>query len=146
MASVVIFASLQTACKSQHVIKKQRRISAPGKSSEAKQSAHVTTTDAKSKRMSQVTEQTERIDNKLESASSKQMDGTDAGSSSVKKFDDERWRNGSWDLNLFVKDGKIDWDGVITAGKTGIGYHSYFPWTFAFLYLMNVFQTLTFCY
>ncbi|GAV73391.1 hypothetical protein CFOL_v3_16877, partial [Cephalotus follicularis] len=35
--------------------------------------------------------------------------------SSVPKFIDERWKNGTWDLNMFVKGGKMDWDGVINA-------------------------------
>ncbi|XP_049358512.1 light-harvesting complex-like protein 3 isotype 2, chloroplastic [Solanum verrucosum] len=34
------------------------------------------------------------------------------------RFSDKRWKNGTWDLNMFVKNGKIDWDAVIVAGKT----------------------------
>ncbi|KAJ9678601.1 hypothetical protein PVL29_020697 [Vitis rotundifolia] len=34
---------------------------------------------------------------------------------SAPKFSDERWKNGTWDLNMFVRDGKMDWDGVIVA-------------------------------
>ncbi|KAI5670321.1 hypothetical protein M9H77_10685 [Catharanthus roseus] len=34
---------------------------------------------------------------------------------SVGKFVDERWKNGTWDLNMFVKRGKMDWDSVIVA-------------------------------
>ncbi|KAI8540240.1 hypothetical protein RHMOL_Rhmol09G0247200 [Rhododendron molle] len=37
------------------------------------------------------------------------------GNFSPKVFDDERWKNGTWDLNVFVKDGRMDWDGVIVA-------------------------------
>lgn len=36
---------------------------------------------------------------------------------SVPKFSDERWKNGTWDLNMFVKRGKKDWDAVIVAGE-----------------------------
>ncbi|KAF9668148.1 hypothetical protein SADUNF_Sadunf15G0098300 [Salix dunnii] len=36
---------------------------------------------------------------------------------SVPKFIDERWTKGSWDLNMFVKDGKMDWDGLNEAGE-----------------------------
>lgn len=82
-----------------------------------KKSAHVNATDVQSKKMFQATGQTERTDNKLEGDFGEQMHLIDAGPSSVKRFDDERWRNGNWDLNLFVKDGKIDWDGVMIAGK-----------------------------
>ncbi|KAK3183325.1 hypothetical protein Dsin_030611 [Dipteronia sinensis] len=35
--------------------------------------------------------------------------------SSLPKFIDDRWKNGTWDLNMFVKDGKMHWDGVIVA-------------------------------
>ncbi|XP_038875279.1 light-harvesting complex-like protein 3 isotype 1, chloroplastic [Benincasa hispida] len=31
------------------------------------------------------------------------------------KFTDKRWKNGTWDLNMFVKNGKMDWEGVIVA-------------------------------
>ncbi|XVE56459.1 hypothetical protein DITRI_Ditri04bG0011600 [Diplodiscus trichospermus] len=34
---------------------------------------------------------------------------------SAPKFRDERWKNGTWDLNMFVKNGRMDWDGVIVA-------------------------------
>ncbi|KAH7533483.1 hypothetical protein FEM48_Zijuj04G0135700 [Ziziphus jujuba var. spinosa] len=33
------------------------------------------------------------------------------------KFTDEWWKNGTWDLNMFVKNGKIDWDSVIVAAR-----------------------------
>ncbi|XP_047324211.1 light-harvesting complex-like protein 3 isotype 1, chloroplastic [Impatiens glandulifera] len=34
---------------------------------------------------------------------------------SAVKFSDERWKKGTWDLNMFVKNGRMDWDGVIVA-------------------------------
>ncbi|KAK2988928.1 hypothetical protein RJ640_026196, partial [Escallonia rubra] len=34
---------------------------------------------------------------------------------SVPQFFDERWKNGTWDLNMFVKNGRMDWDDVIVA-------------------------------
>eukprot|EP01018_Ginkgo_biloba_P019725 Gb_14224 [translate_table: standard] len=34
------------------------------------------------------------------------------------KFEDPKWRNGTWDLQHFTKDGKVDWDAVIDAGAT----------------------------
>ncbi|XP_071937627.1 uncharacterized protein [Coffea arabica] len=39
--------------------------------------------------------------------------------SSAPKFFDKRWKNGTWDLNMFVKRGKMDWHAVIFAGQTG---------------------------
>lgn len=46
--------------------------------------------------------------------------GTATGSSESQeliRFSDKRWKNGTWDLNMFVKNGKMDWDAVIVAGK-----------------------------
>lgn len=37
--------------------------------------------------------------------------------SSAPKFFDKRWKNGTWDLNMFVKHGKMDWHAVIFAGE-----------------------------
>ncbi|XVE99394.1 hypothetical protein REPUB_Repub03eG0194500 [Reevesia pubescens] len=33
------------------------------------------------------------------------------------KFKDERWKNGTWDLNIFVRNGRMDWDEVIVVGR-----------------------------
>lgn len=30
-------------------------------------------------------------------------------------FDDPRWKNGTWDISMFMKDGKTNWDAVIDA-------------------------------
>lgn len=32
------------------------------------------------------------------------------------KFNDPRWRGGTWDISQFTKDGKTNWDAVIDAG------------------------------
>lgn len=32
------------------------------------------------------------------------------------KFNDPRWRAGTWDISQFTKDGKTNWDAVIDAG------------------------------
>lgn len=32
------------------------------------------------------------------------------------KFNDARWRAGTWDITQFTKDGKVNWDAVIDAG------------------------------
>lgn len=36
----------------------------------------------------------------------------------LKKFEDSRWVNGTWDLKQFQKDGKTNWDAVIDAGES----------------------------
>uniref|UniRef100_A0A7N0U8Z4 Uncharacterized protein n=1 Tax=Kalanchoe fedtschenkoi TaxID=63787 RepID=A0A7N0U8Z4_KALFE len=48
------------------------------------------------------------------SASGGNMSTDNAGSeASGIKFTDTRWKKGTWDLNMFVKDGKMDWDSLI---------------------------------
>lgn len=43
----------------------------------------------------------------------------------VAKFFDKRWKNGTWDLNMFIKNGKMDWDGVIVAGEIALSLNIY---------------------
>ncbi|KAG6418516.1 hypothetical protein SASPL_120720 [Salvia splendens] len=33
------------------------------------------------------------------------------------RFHDARWKNGTWDLNMSVKEGRIDWESVIVEGQ-----------------------------
>ncbi|KAF8379194.1 hypothetical protein HHK36_028623 [Tetracentron sinense] len=118
MASIAIPASLKIACSSHHVIKKQQSQAKPGCCFGAKQATHVVTVDVEGKRMLNIAEQQENasVHNKgpkgVEGESEHVMD---TGSSVPKLFHDARWKNGTWDLNMFVKDGKMDWDGVIVA-------------------------------
>lgn len=45
--------------------------------------------------------------------------------SSVSKFVDERWKKGTWDLNMFVENGRMDWDAVIVAGECFVFFSMY---------------------
>lgn len=64
----------------------------------------------------------------IESSKSLNLDksGEAQGEAAVRKdrqeaheqeFFDPRWKQGTWDLNMFVKNGKMDWDSVISAGN-----------------------------
>lgn len=44
--------------------------------------------------------------------------GDETDEQSRPRFSDERWKKGTWDLNMFVKQGRMDWDSVIVAGNT----------------------------
>lgn len=37
-------------------------------------------------------------------------------------FADPRWKNGTWDISMFTKDGKTNWDAVIDAGKLSLNF------------------------
>ncbi|KAD5961515.1 hypothetical protein E3N88_12988 [Mikania micrantha] len=47
----------------------------------------------------------------------KEVENDDLKATSSVRFVDERWKQGSWDLNMFVKSGKMDWDAMIAAGR-----------------------------
>lgn len=48
------------------------------------------------------------------------------------KFEDPRWKNGTWDLSQFTTDGKTDWDAIIDAGmlnsRFACGSSFWFRW------------------
>ncbi|KAF3662036.1 Glutamate dehydrogenase A [Capsicum annuum] len=46
---------------------------------------------------------------------------TSSSESQDLRYSDERWKNGTWNLNMLVKNGKMNWDAVIVAGL--IHYH-----------------------
>lgn len=57
------------------------------------------------------------IDNSINIPEDKLKDSLETDQSSAPRFRDERWKNGTWDLNMFVRNGRMDWDGVIVAGE-----------------------------
>lgn len=120
MASISISASLQRACCSNHVTKKQKPQPRTARSLETKQTTnHVVTLNVEGQKSlgaaEQVQENSPSYINKAENAENKAKDDLDS-EFSVPKFTDERWKNGTWDLNMFVRNGKMDWDSLIVAG------------------------------
>ncbi|KAK9291579.1 hypothetical protein L1049_019528 [Liquidambar formosana] len=117
MASIAITASLQRACSSPHLTKKKQLQPRSMRSLDTKQATHVVTMDVEGQKGSKIAEKLEKSALHIDgpkNAEDKLKSGTDA-EPFVPKFKDERWKNGTWDLNMFVKSGKMDWDGVIVA-------------------------------
>ncbi|PON92459.1 Chlorophyll A-B binding protein [Trema orientale] len=122
MASISISASLQRACSSNHVTKKQQPQPRAARSLGTKQTTsanHVVTLNVENQKSlgvpEQVQEKSPSYISKPENAENeKSEDGLDS-EVCASKFIDERWKNGTWDLNMFVHNGKIDWDGLIVA-------------------------------
>ncbi|KAM1069809.1 hypothetical protein EV1_001590 [Malus domestica] len=118
MASIAISASLQTVCSSHQVTKRPQ--SKPGaRSLGTKEATPIVAlnVEANSLNASAQEESALRVEkHKAEDAAdSKSKDGLGGAELSVVKFRDERWKNGTWDLNMFSKNGKMDWDGIILA-------------------------------
>ncbi|XP_057778510.1 light-harvesting complex-like protein 3 isotype 1, chloroplastic [Salvia miltiorrhiza] len=88
MASIGISASTQRACSSQHITKKV--------SAEARH--HVVTPNPNVEPL------------KLPQKQQHHQPPLDQ-----QRFSDARWKNGTWDLNMFVKQGRMDWDSLIVA-------------------------------
>lgn len=120
MASFAISASSQRACSSNHVTKKQKSQTRTGRSLGTKQVSNVVALNVDGQKSLDIVEQQDKS-SKSSSRTSKpnvaENDNLDTQSSHP-KFNDARWKNGTWDLNMFVKDGKMDWDAVIVAGET----------------------------
>lgn len=120
MASTAIIASLHISCSSNHVTKKQQPQSGSARSLGPTQSTFVVTPDFKGQKGFNVAEHhgntAIHVDKSKEAKDNQLENGLDS-EPSFPKFTDERWKNGTWDLNMFVKVGKIDWDGVIIAGN-----------------------------
>lgn len=116
MASVGITASTQRACSSQHITNKPSTQTRPPRSLAA---SNVMTPNVEGLKL------TEKQDNSPlpTNDNPKQLGDkihpskiSEKTSHSYPRFSDERWKNGSWDLNMFVKQGRMDWDAVIVAG------------------------------
>ena len=119
MASIAISASLQRACSSHHVTKKQQPQARPARSLGSKQVTHVVTLNVEGQKGLNTPEKQENPP--FQNDGSKNADDkSDVGPQtepSAPKFIDERWNKGTWDLNMFVKDGNMDWDSLIEAGE-----------------------------
>ena len=104
MASIAISSSLQIVCGSgsHHVAKKKQHQPRPARALGMKEGSHVA--------MNVEAQNAFKIAEQEKSASNPSTEN------SVEKFSDERWKKGTWDLNMFTKDSKIDWDGIILAG------------------------------
>lgn len=119
MASIAISASLQRACSSNHVTKKLESNQNRSLNGE-KEVSNVVTLNADGQKSLDIVEQHDKS-SKSSSRKSKpnvaENDELDTQSSHL-KLNDICWKNGTWDLNMFVKDGNMDWDAVIVAGES----------------------------
>ncbi|XP_052187332.1 light-harvesting complex-like protein 3 isotype 1, chloroplastic [Diospyros lotus] len=116
MASIAITASMPRACSSYHVTKKQQSLTRPTPSLVMKQSTQFVTLDAEGQKCLDTAQQ-EKSDLPVDKPEGDKDEASQSmgAEKSTPKFMDDRWKNGTWDLNMFVKNGKMDWDGVIVA-------------------------------
>ncbi|KAK9913936.1 hypothetical protein M0R45_037735 [Rubus argutus] len=120
MASIAISASLQIVCGSgsHHVAKKKQHRPRPARALGMKEASHIAmNVEAQNGFKTAEQEKSASHVNRREAEGgvdykSKHSSDTET---SVVKFSDERWKKGTCDLNMFTKDGKMDWEGIILA-------------------------------
>lgn len=127
MATISISASLQIACNSNHVTKKQHSQTRPARSVGTKRVSSVVPLNVDAQKSFDILEQQERPSSSSSDVSKpknaeKELNNDLDTESSPPKFIDSRWKKGTWDLNMFVKNGKMDWDDVIVAGECLVLY------------------------
>ncbi|XP_041018049.1 light-harvesting complex-like protein 3 isotype 1, chloroplastic [Juglans microcarpa x Juglans regia] len=117
MASITIIGPFNITCSSHHVTKKQQPQSARARSLGPKHATYVVTPDLEGQKGFNMAEQHLKsplhID-KSKNAKDEVENGIEL-EHSAPRFTDERWKHRTWDLNMFVKDGKMDWGEVIVA-------------------------------
>ncbi|KAK8680176.1 hypothetical protein V6N13_109129 [Hibiscus sabdariffa] len=129
MASIAISASLQRSCSSHHVTRKQHAQSKPSYSLGARQVMNAVTLDVEGQKGFKIDEKEKPSSQIYKPKDSEDKLTTDEFEikASARKFEDERWKNGTWDLNMFVRNGRMDWDGVIVAEAKRRKYLEMYP-------------------
>ncbi|CAN1179693.1 Light-harvesting complex-like protein 3 isotype 1, chloroplastic [Linum perenne] len=111
-SSVSISASVQSrACCSHATLPKPTTTT---RSMASKQATHLTTSTSSTDGQKGTASSSTMVVPKVGAIDDVQRLEAEAESSGV-KFVDERWKKGNWDLNMFVKDGEMDWDALIVA-------------------------------
>lgn len=115
MAAVAVTSFTHTAYSSHHLKKKQ------WPQAKCMKITNVMTPKVEAQTHLNVVEIKDRssllIDDNVKPTRKNETQDSTGTESQVLRFSDERWKNGTWDLNMFVKNGKMDWDSVIVAGK-----------------------------
>ncbi|KAD5961497.1 hypothetical protein E3N88_12970 [Mikania micrantha] len=107
MVSIVINAAMYRACSSPHLATKEPSQLGTKRTLGTKQDS--TFVGLNIKGQSRLITPQEQIYNK------KGVENDDLTATSGVRFVDGRWKQGNWDLNMFVKSGKMDWDALIVA-------------------------------
>ncbi|CAN1179694.1 Light-harvesting complex-like protein 3 isotype 1, chloroplastic [Linum perenne] len=116
-SSVSISASVQSrACCSHATLPKPTTTT---RSMASKQATHLTTSTSSTDGQKGTASSSTMVVPKVGAIDDVQRLEAEAESSGV-KFVDERWKKGNWDLNMFVKDGEMDWDALIVAGRAAM--------------------------
>ncbi|KAG8381049.1 hypothetical protein BUALT_Bualt06G0080400 [Buddleja alternifolia] len=112
MATIGITASIHRACSSQHITKKQSTQARTSRSL----AANVVTSNVEGLKLAEIRDKSPFLASETSKVHEDEIkEFENSVESSYPRFRDERWKNGTWDLNMFVKQGKMDWDSVIVA-------------------------------
>ncbi|GFP87040.1 hypothetical protein PHJA_000847800 [Phtheirospermum japonicum] len=117
-SSIGITASIQRArsCTSQHITNTP---STQSRSARSLRATKVVTPNVEGLKLSEKQEVFPSVPSDNPEHGFQNSEKSDEKPSSP-RFHDERWKNGTWDLNMFVKQGRMDWDAVIVAGRAAM--------------------------
>ncbi|KAF5799622.1 hypothetical protein HanRHA438_Chr07g0315671 [Helianthus annuus] len=115
MASLCINAAMYRACNSPHLATKEPSQLGTTRSLGTKQDSTFAALNI------------EGHNSLVEQNHNKEVENADATETSSVRFVDERWKHGTWDLNMFVKSGKMDWDALIVAEARRRKFLELFP-------------------
>ncbi|XVF49457.1 hypothetical protein PTKIN_Ptkin04bG0014200 [Pterospermum kingtungense] len=101
MASIAISAFLQRTCSSHDVTRKQHQQAKPAYSLGTKEVMNAVTLDVESQKGFKIDEKEKPV-SQINKSEDKLKDNFET-EHSAPKFRDERWKNGTWDLNMFVR-------------------------------------------
>ncbi|XP_071734347.1 light-harvesting complex-like protein 3 isotype 1, chloroplastic [Rutidosis leptorrhynchoides] len=107
MATIGINAAMHRACSSPHLANKEPSQVGTTRSLKTKQCSTLVALKVEGQKGLVTSQEQNHTNNAADN-------GDETDTSSV-KFVDERWKQGTWDLNMFVKSGKMDWDSLIVA-------------------------------
>ncbi|KAI3845082.1 hypothetical protein MKX03_021570 [Papaver bracteatum] len=110
-------SSLQITSSSHRFTKKHQSLARPRCTLVTEQKTHVVAVNVENKSAAKLLDPQEKnLFKENGSAGNTQEPAQEIeNESTAPRFHDERWKKGTWDLNCFVKNGKMDWDGVILA-------------------------------
>nr|XP_043635033.1 light-harvesting complex-like protein 3 isotype 1, chloroplastic [Erigeron canadensis] len=107
MTTISINAAMHRACSSPHIATKEPSQLGTTRSLGTKQASTIVSLNVEGQSSLNKPQEQNHDNIGVETGDETEISGV--------KFTDDRWKHGTWDLNLFVKSGRMDWDALIVA-------------------------------
>ncbi|CAA2982941.1 Hypothetical predicted protein, partial [Olea europaea subsp. europaea] len=112
MASIDVTASVERVFDSQHITKKQ-----PPQTRHTclKQATNVVTPNFNGLKLANNQEKSPFLTSKTSRKAREEIESSNDAELLYTRFSDERLKNEMWDINMFIRHGRMDWDAMIVA-------------------------------